>query len=299
VPHTAPPHFEGAAYEASAVAASKGRTRISLCLPARDEAATVGPIVERVRAALVDAVPLLDEILVLDDGSRDDTAAVAAAAGATVVRAADVQPEHASGPGKGQALWRSLHAAAGDVVVWCDADLLDFDPRFVVGLVGPLVAHPELVFTKGCYERLTGTPEGGGRVTELTARPALALLHPALVDFQQPLAGEFAGRRAALEQVPFVDGYGVDLALLIDLVAAFGIERVAQVDLGTRRHRNRPLHELGPQALEVLHVALERAGVRDLPVAPQLLASDGTRHRARISQRPPLASLRTERRASA
>jgi glucosyl-3-phosphoglycerate synthase len=294
-----PRTFAASSFDADVLAAQRGDTRISVCLPARDEEATIGQIVTTIRRELVERVALVEEVVVLDDGSSDRTARIARDAGAAVFAAGDVLPEHASGPGKGQALWRSLHASVGDIVVWCDADIVDFDPRFVTGLVGPLLDDAGLVFVKGCYDRSTESVDGGGRVTELVARPVLSLLHPDLVGFQQPLAGEFAGRRAALEQVPFVDGYGVDLGLVIDLVRQFGARRVAQVDLGARRHRNRPLGELSPQALEVLHVALERAGVTDLPTHPVLWTAEGEELPATVSERPPLASLDASQRATA
>ncbi len=220
----------------------------------------MGPIVDAIRRRLVDEVPLVDEIVVLDDHSTDATARVAAEAGARVVRAVDVAPELARGPGKGTALWKSLRASTGEIVVWCDADIVDFDCGFVTGLVGPLVDHPDILFVKGFYERpLDDQPAGGGRVTELVARPVISLLFDELSPIVQPLSGEYAGRRFALEQMPFSPGYGVDLGLLVDLAARFGVDAIAQCDLGVRRHRNRTLEELGPQAAAVLLAALDRA----------------------------------------
>lgn len=258
----------------------------SVCLPARDEASTIGAIVERIVGH-----PLVDEVLVVDDHSTDGTADAALAAGATVVRAADVLAEHGSGPGKGQALWKAVAASKGDLVAFCDADVRDFDERFVVGLLGPLVADPEVAFVKAFYERAAdGQPRGGGRVTELVARPVLHLLFPDLAGIVQPLAGEFAGRRDVFEQVPFVEGYGVDLGLLVDVVRLAGAERVVQVDLGHRIHRNRPLDELGPMATVVLMTALRRAGV-DVPPSVVLDRPDGDPVEVRFGERPPVASL--------
>ncbi len=238
----------------------KAGTSVSVCLPARDEAATVGLVVARIVAELVERHPLVDEVLVVDDRSTDTTAAVARAAGATVVATADVLPECGPAAGKGEAMWKSLAASHGDLVVWCDADLRDFDPRFVSGLVGPLLADAEIAFVKGCYRRdLDGRPGEGGRVTELVARPLVRLLFPDLARFAQPLAGECAGRRTVLERLPFAPGYGVDLALLIDVAASVGIDAMAQVDLGWRSHRNRPLRELSAQAEAVLAAGLHRA----------------------------------------
>lgn len=234
---------------------------VSVCLPARDEAATVGAIVEDLVSTLVERTGLVDEVLVLDDHSEDATAAVARSAGARVVSVDDLLPEMGAGEGKGEALWKSVAAAEGDIIVWCDADITDFGQRFVVGLVGPLLARPDIGFVKGFYDRPVGrSAHGGGRVTELVARPTIAALFPHLSSIVQPLAGEYAGRRALLERLPFVQGYGVDLGLLIDIAELEGTEVIAQVDLGTRRHRNRSLDELGPQALAVLQTALRRAG---------------------------------------
>ena len=235
-----------------------GLGRVSVCLPARNEEATVGAIVAAIVRELVDGRGVVDEVVVVDDGSTDATAAVAAAAGAIVVAADDVLPGVGRGTGKGEALWKALHVATGDVLVFCDADLRDFDPAFVTGLLAPL-DDPRVGFVKGFYER----PVGGGRVTELVARPVIGLFFPELAPIRQPLGGEFAARREVLEEVPFVQGYGVDLALLVDVAARFGIASIAQADLGVRTHRNRSLEELGAQATSVLRVALLRAGVED------------------------------------
>src|SRR5690606_1461242 len=169
------------------------------------------------------------------------TARVAAAEGARGVSASGVLPEVAGASGKGEALWRSLHVARGDIVLWCDADIADIGSRFVIGLLGPLLTDPEISFVKGFYERPRTGPLGGGRTTELMARPVIATLFPHLSAIVQPLSGEFGGRRALLEQLPFVRGYGVDIGLLIDVAEAVGVDGIVQVDLGTRAHRNRDL----------------------------------------------------------
>ena len=269
--------------------AAKSNHFVSVCLPARDEEATIGPIVATIRRELVDRTPLVDEVLVVDDGSVDRTAAVAADEGATVVAAADVLPGRGPGQGKGEALWKAVGAAKGDLLAFCDADVRDFEAGFVTGLLGPLLTDAAVGFVKGFYQRpLAGVPGEGGRVTELVARPVLALLFPRLAGVVQPLAGEFAGRREVLERVPFVQGYGVDLGLLVDVATLVGTEAVAQVDLGTRTHRNRPLAELSVQAAAVLRTALDRAGV-DLGDEPAVLVRPGFEPKTIASaQRPPI-----------
>jgi glucosyl-3-phosphoglycerate synthase len=243
------------------VEAKRGR-RISVCLPARDEEATIGAIVATIRRQLVVEHTLVDEVLVLDDGSRDATAEAARLAGARVRSVAEVLPDLGMGQGKGEAMWKAVYEARGDILVFLDADVRQFDASFVVGLVGPLLVDDEIGFVKGFYQRpIEGQPGQGGRVTELVARPLLSLLFPALSGVTQQLAGECAARREVLEQLPFVEAYGVDLGLVLDVVSRFGIGALAQCDLGTRVHRNRPLEELSPQAVAVLQTALTRAGV--------------------------------------
>ncbi len=249
-------------FPAARVAAAKRGRRVSVCLPARDEAETIGPIVETIHRELMVRHPVVDELVVIDDGSSDDTAAVAAAAGATVVTAAGVLPEYGTEHGKGQAMWRAVHVTTGDLVAFCDADIRQFDPGFVLGLLGPLVTRDDVTFVKGYYDRpIEGRPGEGGRVTELMARPLISVFFPDLAVFSQPLAGECAARREVLEAIPFVGGYGVDLGLLIDISERFGIGGCAECDLGQRVHRNRPLAELSGQALAVLQLGLSRAGV--------------------------------------
>lgn len=224
---------------------------ISVVVPARNEALTVGPIVEAI-VALDDVA----EVIVVDDGSTDDTATLAAAAGAHVIPATD-------GPGKGAAMWTGVGGATGDVVVFCDADLVEFDPSLVTALAGALVdGTGTTAMVKADYERAGE----GGRVTELAARPILDLLHPSLAHIAQPLGGEYAGWRQVLEQVPFVKGYGIEMGLLLHIAKRFGAHSIGQVRLGERRHRNRPLAQLNPQAREVLAVALHHAGVGGISV---------------------------------
>jgi glycosyltransferase involved in cell wall biosynthesis len=247
-----------------------GSTGVTVVLPARNEQATVGAIVETLVRDLVLGTPLVDEVVVMDSGSTDRTAAVATAAGARVVHVDSVAPDLGVGRGKGDALWKSLFATEGDLLVFLDADLRDFTSSYVVGLLGPLVLHPEVSYVKATYDRPMATtpgvaPAGGGRVTELLARPLLNAWWPQLSGFVQPLSGEYAGRRAVLEQVPFVTGYGVEVGLLIDLLALVGLDGLAQVDLERRVHRHQPDQSLGRMSGELL----QAMGRRLPPGAPR------------------------------
>jgi glucosyl-3-phosphoglycerate synthase len=270
---------------------------ISVCLPARNEAATVGDIVRRVRSELVDEIGLVDEVVVLDDGSTDTTAAAADAAGARVVAEADVLPEVGAGSGKGNALWKSLHACTGDLLCWLDADLRNFRADAVTRLVEPLLADSGIMLVKASYARsFEGAPTGGGRVTELVARPLLSLLFPKLADIVQPLGGEYAARRDALEVLPFVEGWGVELGLLVDVVERFGRDAVVQVDLGTREHRNRPVDQLAAQSLAIIATALRRADLMhfDSPALDLVrydMAGNLDVEQVEIRERPPISAI--------
>lgn len=255
--------FHHLEFDPAALALAKGGRRVSVCVPARDEEATVGAVVTVVREVLIEQLGLVDELVVVDDGSLDATAAAAAAAGATVVASCPrLDPDgRPVALGKGGALRRGLEETAGDLVVLLDADVTNFAPHFVTGLLAPLLASEEVALVKAFYTRpIDGASTGGGRVTELVARPLLAQLFPELAGVRQPLAGETAVRRDALEGIELADGYGVEMALLVDVAARLGARALAQVDLGERVHRNRPLDELVPQARAVLSVALDRAG---------------------------------------
>ena len=246
--------------------------QVSVCLPARNEAATIGAIVETLHRDLVEGGGLVDEVVVLDDGSTDDTADAARVAGGRVYPVERVLPELPGGEGKGNALWKSLFVTTGDLVCFLDADVRDFTPHFVTRLLEPLLSDSEVGFVKGHYRRpLDGDPTGGGRVTELMARPLLCALFPHLAGIRQPLGGEYAARRELLEVLPFVEGWGVELGLLIDVADRFGVDAIAQRDLGVREHRNRSLKELGPQAMAVLLTGLRRAGVAPVEVSSTLV----------------------------
>ena len=248
--------------------AAKGATRVSLVVPARNEAATVGDVVSRVREALVETVALLDEIVVVDSDSTDATYDVAVDAGAVVHRSAEIRPDLGTRPGKGEAMWKSLFVTTGDVLVFMDADLLDWDTHFVPGLLGPLLTDPGVALVKGFYERPMLDVEGGrldgaldgGRVTELVARPVIALDYPELAGLVQPLAGEWAVRRSLFETLWVPSGYAVELAALIDTLAARGPDAIAQVDLGRRSHAHQALLDLGAMATQILAAVHARQG---------------------------------------
>jgi glucosyl-3-phosphoglycerate synthase len=270
-------------------------TTVSVCLPARNEASTLGAILDVIVGELMaPAGPaLVDELLVLDDGSTDATAAVAVAHGAKVVAVDAVLPEVGPGRGKGNVLWRSLAAASGDLIVWCDSDVTSFRAGYVSGLVAPLLEDPSVGFVKGFYDRPTAEGgQGGGRVTELVARPLLSRFFPGLADLRQPLAGEMAGRRSVLEAVPFVQGYGVETGLLVDIAGLFGTDALVQVDLGVRRHRHQGLDALAVQATEILQVVLDRAGIPTAGDAVDLRRADGSTVTVPLLQWPAMASVR-------
>lgn len=250
--------------------AAKGATTVSVVLPALNEEATVASVVRCVRG-LADSTGLVDEIVVMDSGSTDGTAAVAQAAGARVEPAAGVLPSAGHRAGKGEVLWKSLAATSGDLVVFLDADLESVQPHFVAGLLGPLLTDQQISLVKGFYERPLAGVAGaaGGRVTELVARPLLNLLFPALAGVIQPLSGEYAGRRVLLESLPFDSGYGVETGLLLDTLRVAGLDAIAQVDLGERRHAHQDHLALGRMASEITQTVLSRVDPR-LPVATRL-----------------------------
>jgi glucosyl-3-phosphoglycerate synthase len=259
---------------------------VSICLPARDEARTIGPILEQLMPLRDDGV--VDQVLVVDQ-STDGTAEIARGLGAEVHAAAELMPQFGPLLGKGDKLWRALPLLRGEIVCFLDADSELFGTHFACGLIGPLLERPELAFVKGFYRRpfrvgSTTLPDGGGRVTELTARPLINRFYPELAGVEQPLAGEVAARRGLLERLPFATGYGVDIALLLDAYTAVGLDGLAQVDLEVRQNAHQSLRALGPMASEVLGavaVRLERDGRLRGPIADTRI------------ERPPHVSLRT------
>ncbi len=279
-------------------AAKAGRT-ISVVLPALNEEETVAGVIETISPLLGG---LVDELIVLDSGSTDDTEIRALAAGARVVSREVALPEVAPQPGKGEVLWRSLAVTTGDIVVFVDSDLIDPDPMFVPRLVGPLLTADGVHLVKGFYRRplkVSGSEDanGGGRVTELVARPLLAALRPELTCLLQPLGGEYAGTRELLTSVPFAPGYGVEIGLLVDTYDRLGLEAIAQVNLGVREHRNRPLTELAAMSRQVIATLFSRCGVPDSGVGLTQFFADGDGFTPRTSEvslvdRPPMKSLR-------
>jgi glucosyl-3-phosphoglycerate synthase len=280
----------------------KGTTGVSVIIPARDEAATVGQIVSGIRAQLVDDLGLVDELIVIDSDSTDDTAAIAAAHGATVHAARAIRADLGSHRGKGEALWKSQFVSTGEVLVFVDGDLTEWGPHFVVGLLGPLLTDPAVQLVKGFYDRVLDDGSGrhapqGGRVTELVARPLLDLHWPELSRVVQPLAGEWAIRRSVFADLAVPIGYGVEIATLLDVHRRFGVDAIAQVDLGARAHTHQAVHDLGVMAAEILAVAGRRCTAVPPPRATQLWQFDRDmdppwRERdVPTVERPPAASL--------
>ena len=279
--------------------AAERTASVSVCLPARNEAPTIGPIVETLLA--LKRAGVVDQVVVVDD-STDGTAEIARARGAEVHAQARLWPELGPVLGKGDAMWRSLSVLSGEIVCFLDADSGQFGPHFVCGLLGPLVCRREISFVKGFYRRPfrvgdVTLPDGGGRVTELTARPLLNLFYPELAAVRQPLAGEVAARRELLERLPFATGYGVDIALLLDAHDAVGLAGLAQVDLDVRQNDHQSLRELGPMAYAVLQAVtarLQRDGRLRGPLPASFLAPgehEPVVLASQLVERPPLAVL--------
>jgi nucleotide-binding universal stress UspA family protein/glycosyltransferase involved in cell wall biosynthesis len=236
---------------------------VSLVLPTLNEEETIGPIVRRAVREMVGRVPLLDEVLVIDSASTDRTREIAEAEGARVVQHPDVLSRYGSFRGKGEALWKSLYETTGDIVVWADTDVRNWHSRMVYGTLGPLLHEPRLQYVKGYYQRpivQDGVLRegGGGRVTELVARPLLNLFYPELSGFIQPLAGEYAGRRALLEQIPFFTGYAVEIGHLVDIADRAGLDALGQVDLERRVHRNQELEGLSKMSFVIIQAVIKR-----------------------------------------
>jgi len=297
---------------ASLIEAKDGRT-IDVILPALNEASTIGAIVRTVRQLMaggseVDSgTPLIDGVVVVDGDSSDETAAEATAAGATVINTSDVLADLSVQPGKGESMWRGLAATTGDIVVFVDADLRSFTTDYLTGLLGPLLTDDGVHLVKAVYDRPLVTSEvriaaGGGRVTELLARPLINALWPGLAAVAQPLSGEYAARRSLLELLSFPCGYGVEVGILVDTFRTVGLDGIAQVDLGEREHRHQDATQLSRMSAQILHAALIRADQQQLvyqpPVEPSLasFSHDGevleiSEHKIQTLERPPLLSV--------
>lgn len=281
---------------------------ISLALPALNEEETVGKVIRTIKAALMDKVPLLDEIVLIDSNSTDRTRDIAAELGVPVHIHQNVLQRLGARRGKGEALWKSLLVTKGDLIAWIDTDIVNIHPRFVYGIVGPLLLNPKIQFVKGFYRRPLKVGAkmqagGGGRVTELTARPLFNLFYPELSGVVQPLSGEYAGRRSALEQVPFFSGYGVETGLLIDIFEAYGLEALAQVDLLERVHHNQPLEALSKMSFAIIQAVVRklekrmgRAVLEDVNKTMKLIRHDANGYFLDVEEiaeqeRPPMVDV--------
>ncbi len=241
----------------------KQNLTISLALPALNEEQTVGKVLRTIKNVLMTRVPLLDEIVLIDSNSTDRTRQIAERIGVPVHIHQNVLPQYGARKGKGEALWKSLYCTRGDIIIWIDTDIVNIHPRFIYGLIGPLLLRPEIDFVKGYYRRPLRVGNkmqagSGGRVTELTARPLLNLFYPELSGIVQPLSGEYGGRRKALEQLPFFSGYGVEIGLLIDMLERSGLSSIAQVDLLERIHHNQPLEALGKMSFAIIQAVIHK-----------------------------------------
>ena len=273
------------------------RESITVVLPTREVADTVGPIVE----ALLSLGELIDQVLVVDAASEDGTADIAARLGAEVHQESELVPEFGQALGKGDAMWRALAVAQGDIVVYLDSDTRNFSPHFATGMLGPLICEDGVEFLKGAFRRPfkewsgEGRPLDGGRVTELTARPLLSAFFPELAAFTQPLAGEVAARRSLFQRLPFATGYAIETSMLLHARDAVGVNKMAQVDLDERHNYHQPLPQLGPMAYAVLRVVLERLRLEGRLLddhAPPFQTADGQLVQVELVERPPFASLR-------
>lgn len=281
---------------------------ISLALPALNEEATIGNVITTLRAGLMEQAPLVDEIVLIDSQSTDATRQIAEDLGIPVHIHQEILPQYGARRGKGEALWKSLYVTRGDLILWVDTDIVNIHSRFVYGLLGPMLLRKEIMLVKGFYRRPMKVGDrmqagGGGRVTELTARPLLNLFYPALSGLIQPLSGEYGGRRTALEQLPFSSGYGVEIGLLIDTLERFGLGALAQVDLLQRVHHNQPLPALSQMSFAIIQAVIRRIDrryhlelLKDVNRSMKLVQRHRDRYFLEVTEiaereRPPMASL--------
>lgn len=282
--------------------------RISLCLPTLNEEKTIGKVIVILKSELMDRYPLIDEIAVIDSGSEDQTMAVASSFGVDAHLASDHLQAHGEHKGKGENLWKALYLLTGDIIVYVDSDITNIHPRFVYGLVGPLIENPDIHYVKGFYDRPLAfsqgvRPTGGGRVTEILTRPLFSLFYPNLTPILQPLSGEYAGRRAILEKIAYPVGYGVETSMLIDIHNAMGLDAFAQTDLDKRVHRNQETTALGRMSFGILRTLikrLQRDGKITLTeelgsIMRQFSADDNTYHAVQHNiveyERPPMIEI--------
>jgi glucosyl-3-phosphoglycerate synthase len=305
----------GAFWDLKAMVAAKEEQglRISLCIPTLNEEKTIGKEVVIFKSELMERYPLLDEIAVIDSGSTDQTCQIASSFGADVYLSSEILPSMGSKRGKGENLWKAIYQLSGDVIVYVDADIKNIHPRFVYGLVAPLIYHPQIKYVKAFYERplavATGRPRpsGGGRVTEILTRPLFSLFVPELTAIIQPLSGEYAVRREVLDQIPFPIGYGVETAHLIDVYHMWGLEAFGQTDLDQRVHRNQDTRDLGKMAFGILQTFLRRAEalgiIGPLPgmqtILRQFQVQDNVHHQVEYEiieeERPPMIEIEAYR----
>jgi glucosyl-3-phosphoglycerate synthase len=289
-------------------AKEKAGVSISLCIPTLNEEKTIGKEVVIFRSELMQRYPLVDEIAIIDSGSTDKTLEIAANFGADTYLAADILPDLEPKRGKGENLWKAIHQLTGDIIVYIDADIKNIHPRFVYGLVAPLIHNPEMQYVKAFYDRPLAfsqgiRPSGGGRVTEILIRPLFSLFFPELTAIIQPLSGEYAVRREVLEQIPFPIGYGVETSHLIDVYSRYGMAAFGQTDLDQRVHRNQPTRSLGKMAFGILQTFLSRAEklgvIKDLPEISTILRQfqvndrifETVEHQIVEEERPPMETI--------